>query len=86
MLDAWKAGRKAEEMRSESPEMIVGDADWKRGRRLADYEIGSGVFDGKNLRIPVTLTIVRPPKGQQKVVANYIVGTRPVVTLFRDGE
>ena len=85
-LDAWKAGRKADEMRNENPEVIVGDPDWKDGRRLTAYQIGSGMFDGKNLRVPVTLTVEQPPRGQRKVVANYIVGTRPVVTLFRDGE
>jgi Ni/Co efflux regulator RcnB len=84
-LDAWKSGRKAEEMRQESPEVIVGDPDWKKGKRLTTYQIGSGIFDGKNLRVPVTLTMEQPPR-QPKVVVNYIVGTRPVVTLFRDGE
>jgi hypothetical protein len=86
-LDAWKAGRKAEEMRQESPEVVVGDADWKLGRRLVGYQIGTGMFDGKNLRVPVTLTIAQPPpRGNRQFVVNYIVGTRPVVTLFRDGE
>jgi hypothetical protein len=85
-LDAWKAGRKAEEMRQETPEVVVGDADWKLGRRLVGYQIGTGMFDGKNLRVPVTLTIAQPPRGNRQLVVNYIVGTKPVVTLFRDGE
>ncbi len=85
-LDAWKSGRKADEMRNESPEVIVGDPDWKKGNRLNAYQVGSGMYDGKNLRVPVTLTVEQPPRGQRKVVVDYIVGTRPVVTLFRDGE
>jgi hypothetical protein len=85
-LDAWKAGRTAEEMRHETPEVIVGDSHWKHGLRLVSYEIGSGKFDGKNLRVPVTLTITQPPSGNRKLVVKYIVGTRPVVTIFRDGE
>jgi Ni/Co efflux regulator RcnB len=85
-LDAWKSGRKADEMRNESPEVIVGDPDWKKGSRLTAYQIGSGVFDGKNLRVPVTLTVEQRPRGQRKVIVDYIVGIRPVVTLFRDGE
>jgi hypothetical protein len=84
-LDAWKAGRQAEEMRQETPEVVVGDADWKRGARLVGYEIGTGMFDGKNLRVPVTLVIAEPPQANRKLVVNYIVGTNPVVTLFRDG-
>jgi hypothetical protein len=85
-LDAWKGGRKAEEMRQQTPEFVVGDADWKQGRLLVGYQIGTGMFDGKNLRVPVTLTIAQPPRGNRQVIVNYIVGTNPVVTLFRDGE
>jgi hypothetical protein len=85
-LDAWKAGRTATDMRSENPEVVVGDSDWKQGRKLVAYEIGSGMFDGKNLRVPVTLTVAQPPRGNRKLVVNYIVGTRPVVTIFRDSE
>lgn len=85
-LDAWKAGRSAAEMRSEDPEIVVGDSDWKQGKKLVAYEIGSGMFDGKNLRVPVTLTVAQPPRGNRKLVVNYIVGTRPVITIFRDSD
>jgi hypothetical protein len=85
-LDAWKAGRTATDMRQESPEVVVGDSDWKQGRKLIAYEIGSGLFDDKNLRVPVTLTVAQPPRGNRKLVVNYIVGTRPVVTIFRDSD
>jgi hypothetical protein len=85
-LDAWKAGHSAANMRHEDPEVVVGDSDWKQGRKLVAYEIGSGLFDGKNLRVPVTLTLAQPPRGNRKLVVNYIVGTRPVVTIFRDSD
>jgi hypothetical protein len=85
-LDAWKAGRKADEMRQQTPEVVVGDSYWRQGLRLVGYEIGGGKFDGKNLRVPVTLTIAQPPGGHRKLAVNYIVGTKPVVTIFRDGE
>jgi hypothetical protein len=85
-LDAWKAGRSATDMRNETPEVVVGDSDWKQGRKLVAYEIGSGVFDGKNLRVPVTLTMAQPSRGNRKLVVNYIVGTKPVVTIFRDSD
>ena len=85
-LDAWKAGHSAANMRNEDPEVVVGDSDWKQGRKLVAYEIGSGLFDGKNLRVPVILTVAQPPRGNRKLVVNYIVGTRPVVTIFRDSD
>jgi hypothetical protein len=85
-LGAWKSGTSAEAMRQQSPEVVVGDSDWKQGRRLTGYEIGGGSFDGKNLRVPVTLTMSVPPRGQRKLIINYIVGTSPVVTVFRDSD
>jgi hypothetical protein len=85
-LDAWKAGRTAADMRQESPEVVVGDSDWKQGRKLLAYEIGRGMFDGKNLRVPVTLTVAQPPRSNRKLVVNYIVGTKPVITIFRDSD
>src|SRR5688572_13513381 len=45
-LDAWKAGRKVDEMRQQTPEVVVGDTDWKLGRQLVGYEIGTGKLDG----------------------------------------
>jgi hypothetical protein len=86
VLDAWKSGCKADEMRNDENQAIVRDPDWKQGRRLIEYEIGGGMFDGKNLRVPVTLTFDQKPGGSRKVIAKYIVGTEPIVTLFRDGE
>jgi hypothetical protein len=86
VLDAWKSGRTADDMRHEDPEVIVGDSDWKTGRRLNAYQIDSGMFDGENLRVPVTLVLENRQHRRRKVVVNYIFGTQPVVTLFRDEE
>jgi hypothetical protein len=85
-LEAWKNGRTADDMRRGMPEVVVGDSAWKQGLKLSSYEIGKGMYDGKNLRIPVTLTLVQPPRGIRKVEVNYIVGTSPVVTIFRDSD
>jgi hypothetical protein len=85
-LEAWKNGRTADDMRRGTPEVVVGDSAWKLGLKLSGYEIGKGMYDGKNLRVPVTLTLVQPPRGTRKIDVNYIVGTSPVVTIFRDSD
>jgi hypothetical protein len=85
-LDAWKNGRTADEMRGATPEVVVGDTAWRAGHKLIGYEVGNGMFDGTNLRVPVTLTLAQPSRGSRKLVVNYIVGTTPVVTIFRDSE
>jgi hypothetical protein len=85
-LDAWKSGRTADEMRRQTPEVVVGDSAWKQGRKLTSYQIGNGQFDGKNLRVPVTLTLAQPPRGSNKLIVNYIVSTKPVITIFRDSD
>ena len=84
----WMPGKRAARSRKcgrQTSEVVVGDADWKQGRRLVGYQIGTGMFDGKNLRVPVTLTIAQPPRGNRQFVVNYIVGTQPVVTYSAIG-
>jgi len=84
-LDAWTSGGRPAELRRKSPEFIVVDQDWTDGCRLLDYElVGTGLFDGKNLRAPVTLTLQhRSWRGVKKINANFVVGLQPVITVVR---
>lgn len=83
-LDVWAAGGRAADLRSRSPEIVVVDQDWSDGCRLIDYElVGVGLFDGKNLRAPVALTLQRPAGATSKVSASFIVGLDPVITVVR---
>ena len=84
VLEAWKAGVAAQELQSRSPKIVVQDMSWQGGTKLKQYEILDGAkrIDA-NLHCPVRLH-VRTPDGkelQQEVV--YIVGTDPVITVFR---
>jgi hypothetical protein len=84
-LDAWAAGKRADDMRTQAPEVIVVDQQWTDGARLVNYEIlRSGSFDGKTLRAPVNLTVVEPrARTPQKVGAKFTVGLQPVITVVR---
>jgi hypothetical protein len=75
------------ELKQNDPEIVVGDVLWEQGRKLVDYKLdGQGKFDGRNLRVPVTLTVQQPPRAATKLTAIYIVGVRPVITVFRENQ
>ncbi len=85
VLDRWKNGDKPDDLKSASPSIVVQDFDWMGGQKLVAYEVaGDGKDDDANLRIPVRLTL-KTAKGQDvKKNVTYLVGTSPVITVFRD--
>lgn len=85
-LDAWKTGAVPGDLSQRQPRIVVGDDDWERGRKLLDYKIQPhDVFDGRNLRVPVTLTLQRPHSSHQlQVNVTYVVCVTPAVTVFRE--
>ena len=84
-LDAWKAGAEPASLKSGSPPITAQDLDWLTGAKLVDYRVeGEGTTVGSNLRVPVRLGLkTKDGKNVDKTV-NYLVGTSPAVTVFRD--
>jgi hypothetical protein len=83
-LDGWKAGRTPDELRSQSPPVYFNDADFGRGRKLADYRIeGDGTPVGTGLRFVVTLTLQSNGKSTPRKLA-YRVATQPTVSIYRE--
>jgi hypothetical protein len=83
-LDSWKQGTKAETLQSGSPSIVVTDFDWRRGRKLKDYEVlGSGEALDANLHCPVKLTLLDDAGQPVEKTVTYIVGTDPVLTIAR---
>jgi hypothetical protein len=84
VLETWKNGGSLEALRQESP-IVAQDMEWRTGSALLDYEIvGEGKNDDANLRCPVKLT-VRDKRGRVvKKQVTYIIGTDPVITVFRE--
>lgn len=92
VLESWLAGDMPESQHEASPRIVVQDADWLARKRLERYEIlGNGTEEGQNLVVRVRLTLKSqedsedgtPGTSEQKVVT-YVVGTSPVLTVFRD--
>ena len=83
-LDHWKAGGQPQELAGRQPSIVMGDVDWEAGRRLVGYTILEGERDdGANLHVPVRLVLADDAQGEQELMVTYIVGTSPMVTIFR---
>lgn len=84
-LDSWKKGDELGALRKSSPSITVQDMDWKSGYRLLAYEIqGDGATRDANLHCPVKLTLQDPDGREVSREVVYIVGTDPVITVFRE--
>jgi hypothetical protein len=86
-LDAWKEERTPESLRDGSPEIIVGEHRWKSQMRLLSYEVQPPTMnDGANLHVPVALELEDSEGTRSTEEVTYIVGTRPKITVFPEGE
>jgi hypothetical protein len=82
---AWKDGKTADDLRKQSPPVLLLDDDFTRGRKLVDFKIeGDGTPRGTGLRFNVTLTLqdgAKPPTTRKLA---YRVVTEPNVTVSRE--
>lgn len=81
-LDAWKAGKRLDDMRTGSPAVHVIDQDWMLGRKLLAYElVGDAKRDGPGTAFTVKLTLDGgKPAGQP---LTYRVFTSPSLSVAR---
>lgn len=83
VLEGWKAGKTPDAWRGEKPEIVVQDVDWSMGKKLVGYEIvGEGKAVDANLHCDVKLELAEGTGTTSKTV-HYLVGTSPVITVFR---
>jgi hypothetical protein len=83
-LDAWRDGKTPDSLQQGSPRIVVQDMDWKQGMTLKSYQlIGSGDERDANLECAVKLSLVDPQGKPLEKTVTYIVGTDPVLTVFR---
>lgn len=81
-LKAWQEGKKVEELK---PGIIGRDYAWDEGSRLVSFEIlPEEASDGTNLRISARLTLQDGNGRESSSDVVYVVGTSPVVTVFRE--
>jgi len=84
VLDSWRRGETMESLKQQSPSIIVNDPAWAEGRKLTDYKLkDAGKSDGRNLHCTVELFFAGSGADARQSVT-YIVGTHPVITVFRD--
>jgi hypothetical protein len=85
VLETWKTGGTIDQLRARDPEIVVQEPHWSSGQQLQSYEVlDTGRIEDANLFCEVELTLTspdgKPPK--QKTVT-YVIGTEPVLTVFR---
>lgn len=83
-LTAWKDGKKSQDL---APKITGKDSDWDSGYILESFEIlPEERSDGANLFLKVRQTVKTPAGAQQQQEVGYVVGTSPVVTVFRSDQ
>ena len=83
-LTAWKDGKSAKSL---APQIVGSDSDWETGRTLETFEIlPEERTDGANLFLTVKRTIKTQKGALLEQEVGYVVGTSPVVTVFRSDQ
>ncbi len=85
VMEHWKKGRAMEELRKQDPEIVVQEMWWSDGRKLLSYQIvGEGRVEDANWFCDVELQ-VSTGEGKEPITKTftYVVGTDPVITVFR---
>ncbi len=84
-LESWKEGAAIEALKEESPSIVVQDFDWSAGMKLLDYEVlDDGKPESANLVARVKLSLEDKEGAKSEKTVTYVVGTAPVLTVFRD--
>lgn len=84
VLKSWQEGNRPESWQEKKPAVVVQDMDWKSGARLKSFEIvGEGEAIDANLYCQVKLNFEQPQNGKREHTVTYLVGTSPVLTVFR---
>jgi hypothetical protein len=85
VLSDWRDGGTPDAWQQRSPQVVVQDFDWAAGAALTSFEIlGPGEARDANLFCRVRLVLNGPAKGGAQRTVTYVVGTDPVLTVFRD--
>lgn len=84
-LETWKKGGPIESLKEQSPSIVAQDLDWESGAKLVGFNVlDDGKDEAISLRIPVELTIQDKTGKEVKKKVKYMVGTSPMITVFRE--
>ena len=83
-LDAWKAGKKPEDLAKEKPMINVQDVDWIQGAKLVDYKLTDKIVpQDQRLFVDVQLDMLAPDGKKKQKTVKYTINTSPVLSVFR---
>ena len=83
VLKSWQQGDSPESWQTREPSVVVQDFDWKSGSKLVSFEILETEAVDANLHCKVQLTL-SSDQGKKERTVTYLVGTSPVLTVFRE--
>ncbi|MGV3484450.1 MAG: hypothetical protein ACO1RT_08530 [Planctomycetaceae bacterium] len=85
VLEHWRQGGTIDELRQGTRPVVVQEAHWSNGQVLQEFNIvDDGRIEDANLFSEVELTLQAPGGGDAvKKTVTYVVGTDPVLTVFR---
>ncbi len=85
VLETWERGGSIAELKSGDQRIVVQDIDWSRGMKLKGFKLlDEGREEDANLFCEVEL-MLEPASGGEPVKKTviYVIGTDPVLTVFR---
>ncbi len=83
VLASWKNGEQPDAWREKTPEVVVQDMDWMTGAKLVSYEVLDDKLIDANMHCRVKLTMQDSAQKQVVKTVTYMIGTSPVLTVFR---
>ena len=84
-METWQHGDAVDSLQKATPAIVVQDLDWTGGAKLIEFEILSDPEpQGANLIAKVKLKLSAASGEQEEKTVSYVVGTSPVLTVFRD--
>jgi hypothetical protein len=84
-LETWKKGEPIGSLKDQSPSIVAQDLDWEAGATLIGFNVlNDGKDETLSLSIPVELTLQDKAGKEVKKKVKYMVGTSPLITVFRE--
>ncbi len=86
VLDAWKSGKSADDLKSGSPSVVAVDEDWAGGKELKSYELVEHPQEnGSHWRVFANLTLATKGKtGKPEQVCYAVTLGSPTSVLRSD--
>ncbi len=83
-LTSWQKGMTVDQMKAATPSIAIRDPKWSRGDTLKKYEVtGPGKPSASERQFTVILWLADADGKETREQVTFLVGTDPVLTVFR---